>query len=427
MLADTRETTAVIFTAPSRRDRWVVSAAELAPDCAYLARSQASAELSPSYLVDVANRARSGGLGIVLAHTHPLDAGLPDFSSVDDAGEHRLLAFFKGRVPGPAHMAFVLAQNGARARHFGAGASVNIDIVGRNLVTLPGGKPATEPEISDIYDRQVRAFGVSGQRRIKGFAVAVVGLGGTGSVAAQELALLGASRFLLIDPDRLEITNRNRVLGAGHDDIGALKVDVAARAIRSINAEAEVEVLAGDILDAAVAARLPEVDVIFLCTDSHASRAAVAEIAYQHLMPTFDMGVAIKVEDGDVRQVTGRVQMLSPGLACLVCSGALDSGAIRLELMPDAHRKADPYFAGEGVPQPAVVSINATVSSLAVSMFLAAVTGLPLAARHQWYDGIAGTVRSIGAKPAPNCLVCSAHGALGQGSLRVPLNRGSGS
>ena len=89
------------------------------------------------------------------------------------------------------------------------------------------------------FARQVLMFGEEGQRKIEAQDVGIVGLGGLGSHVAQALAYLGVRRFLLVDDDRIEETNLNRVAGANPQDIGGLKVDVARDLILRINEQAE--------------------------------------------------------------------------------------------------------------------------------------------------------------------------------------------
>ncbi|WP_292024098.1 ThiF family adenylyltransferase [Mesorhizobium sp.] len=171
------------------------------------------------------------------------------------------------------------------------------------------------PEISTLaHDRQVRAFGPRGQAIISHIAVAIIGLGGTGSAVAQQLAHLGVRRFILIDPDVVEMTNLNRLVGATPADIGRPKAEVAARHIRSINSKAEITALRADIVDEASLPALYGADFLFLCTDSHASRAVVGQLAYQFLLPCIDMGVSITVRENAITHGTGRTQMLAPGL-----------------------------------------------------------------------------------------------------------------
>ncbi|TGV96253.1 ThiF family adenylyltransferase, partial [Mesorhizobium sp. M2D.F.Ca.ET.145.01.1.1] len=125
---------------------------------------------------------------------------------------------------------------------------------------------------TDRFDRQIRAFGKDGQQRIAALQVGIVGLGGTGSIVAQQLAHLGIQRFLLIDPDEIEISNLNRVVGATPADVGQTKVAIAGRMIRHIRSDADVVAIVGDVTTRSVARRLSRTDFIFCCTDTHASR-----------------------------------------------------------------------------------------------------------------------------------------------------------
>ncbi len=187
-----------------------------------------------------------------------------------------------------------------------------------------------------------------------------------------------------------------------------------------------MDVLVGDVVDDHVARRLLDVEFAFICTDSHASRAVVNQLAYQHLLPVIDMGVGIKASGGMVTHITGRVQMLAPGLACLTCTQTLDPNLIRQELLTPLQRQSDPYIQGHHEPQPAVISINSTVVSLAVTMFLSAVTAMPSHPRLLIYEGIRGTIRPTVKAPDEGCIVCSRRGALVQGDRQALMARPSG-
>lgn len=400
--------------------RWIFQSADIAPESAYEKRSALAAVLKPSFLVAAANKARVQHLSVVLVHTHPWASGIPKFSMIDDAGEVALAEYFGRRVAGGSHLALVLGPGGCNARRLGDKSPVAVWDVGENLSLrseLPGAAKALR-----LYDRQIRAFGEAGQRTIGSLRIAVVGAGGTGSALIQQLAYLGVDDFTLIEPDNVEDTNLNRLIGAVPTDVDTPKLAAAARLIRSIRPSARVEALPRDVVDADIAPRLAAVDFIFICTDSHASRAVLNQLAYQHLVPTIDMGVSITVREGTVTHITGRVQMLAPGLPCLVCTNALDGERIRQEMLSPEQRVADPYIIGDHEPQPAVVSINSTMASLAVTMFLGAVTPVPAAARFQLYDGIRGTVRPTTASIVADCIACSAKGALSRGvSLSLPV------
>lgn len=392
--------------------RHVALQLEEVPEAAYLSRTAVEAVLRPEYCMDIANRARAVGAGVLLAHTHVGHNTLEGFSAVDDAGERDLAKYFDRRVAGAPHLAAVVTGQAAYARRLGQSELVPVVAVGRTL-TMP---PLSAAELQPQYDRQIRAFGAQGQQAIQRLTIAIVGLGGTGSVVAQQLAHLGALDFVLIDPDRVDSTNLNRLVGARPADVGSRKVDVATRHITSINPEARCTAIAGDILDRPVSDVLTTVDFVFGCTDSMGSRAVLNQLAHQYLVPCIDMGVAIGTQDGKVQYVTGRTQLLSPGLPCLVCTDKLDPDQVRRDLMTEAQRKRDPYIVGAAVPQPAVISLNSTMASAAITMFLAAVAGTSSDARMVIYDGVRGSLRPAAMPPRRHCIACSYDGALARGS-----------
>lgn len=384
-----------------------------APADAYFTRTEVRASLTAEFMMAVANRARALQAGIVLLHTHPGPAPLEGFSGLDDDGEMLLAPYFSARVQGRDHFSAVVTQSGVHIRELGCGPRARALGIGSAVRDYQGGENYAEEA---RYDRQVRAFGTQGQAILRGTTVAIVGLGGTGSIVAQQLAHLGVGQLVLVDHDVVDESNLNRLLGAVPADVGRPKVDVAAAAAGAINPGLRCQLIVGDVVDDGVAAKLLNVDFIFSCTDSMASRAVINQIAYQYLIATIDMGVAIRIIDGRISSVTGRVQMLSPGLGCLVCGDGIDGQQVRWELMTPAQRRADPYFEGASVPQPAVLPLNGTVTSAAVTMFLSAVTSYPSEARLLHYDGIRGSVRPQLLKPVAGCIVCSCEGALGRGA-----------
>jgi hypothetical protein len=414
-LAETenRETAGVGFVVPATNDRFIVRDLAPVPDAAYAAREASRIALKPQFCMEIANRARVLGYGVLLAHTHP--HGAPEFSPIDNAGEVPLREYFYHRVAGD-HFSLVVTGNSARARLLGQRRAADIQIVGRVLRRLPAVPAPAQRVESTRYDRQLRAFGAEGQAELSSLRVGIVGLGGTGSIVARELAHLGVQDFILIDPDRVDETNLNRLLGALPSDRGQAKVHVAARGIAELNSHATITTLVEDVVDADVATTLLNADFIFSCTDSQASRVVLNQIAYQYLIPCIDMGVAIHVHDRSISHISGRVQMLSPGLPCMTCLNWLDSDQIRVEMMTPQQRAKDPYFVGHSQPHPAVISLNGIVASAAVTMFLSAAAGLPSEARMLIYDAMRGSMRPTVMTPEVDCIVCSRGGALARGA-----------
>jgi len=405
------ESCAVGYVAAAARNRYVVRRFEAVPESAYLERSASRATLSPEFSVHVANAARAEGLGVLIAHTHVGDAPLERFSGIDDAGESVLLTYFSRRVPGQQHFS-CLVTPALQCRALGARERASVRLVGKSIRQDLGREPIAHFE---HHDRQIRAFGRDGQRILERTRVGVVGLGGTGSIVVQQLAHLGVHDFVFIDPDEVEASNLNRLVGTTSRDVGKPKTSVAKRHVLSVNPSAGVVEIIGNVIDSSIAVHLLNCDFLFLCTDTHASRAVVNQVAYQYLIPCIDMGVAVHAAGGVVKHVAGRVHMLAPGLPCLTCGTWIDSNQVRLEMMTDEQRAEDPYFVGVSVEQPAVITLNSTVASLAVTMCLSALTGLPADARLILYDAMKGSVRSVTARRNSKCIVCSSSGALARG------------
>lgn len=371
------------------------------------------AELNPEFVAKVTKRARREVFSLIFVHSHP-GAEAPVFSSIDSLGEKQLAAFLEHRHPASKHAALVVSVGGMRARCLGKDEEIRIVTVGshRKVIFDPA---IPSPSNFEIYDRQVRAFGSSGQQALQRLRIAIVGLGGTGSLVVQQLVHLGVRDFILVDPDVIESTNLNRVSNALPSDIGHPKVEIAARYIMAVAKDAIVTSVVGDVTRSRTAKELLNADVIFGCTDSHGSRAVLQQISYQYLIPCIDVGTTITVLDGSVKHIYGRVQLLAPGHACFTCSSLLDANEVRRDMMSDFERKADPYIQGAREPAPAVMSLNGTVVSLAVTMLLSVATDIPVSARHILYNAINSALRNVRANPNPTCYICSRSGGFARG------------
>lgn len=413
----TTEACAILYTSQVTRTdgtvRLLVREVEFANPEDYTRQGPLEAELRPDVVARATKRARRDQLGIVFVHSHPGNEA-PHFSSVDDEGEVHIAAFLAHRHPDRIHTAVVVSLGGMRARRIGTSEEVRIIAIGSNRDVVFEPHPGSTG-LSQVFDRQVRAFGPSGQAAIQRLRIAIVGLGGTGSLISQQLAHLGVGDFILVDADVLEETNLNRVVNATAMDIGKPKVEIASRYVRSVVPDADIIGIQGDIIRARIARALFEADLIFGCTDSHGSRAVMQQVAYQYLIPCIDMGTTIAVASGKVTHIYGRVQLLAPGHACFTCDGLLNGNEVRRDMMTAFERQADPYLRGAREPAPAVISLNGTVASLAITMLLSMVAGVPISARHVLYNAMASTIRSVRAEPVSNCIVCSRKGAFARG------------
>ena len=152
----------------------------------------------------------------------------------------------------------------------------HLDVVGARRARLTSSPRATG-QLSARFARQVLIFGAAGQDALRSMTVAVVGAGGGGSLLVQSLAHLGVGRIIIIDFDRVDITNLSRIVGATPRDARRrlLKIDVLGRLVNSIDPDIDVVGIPGDITYIDDARALLAADYVFSATDTHFARFAV--------------------------------------------------------------------------------------------------------------------------------------------------------
>jgi hypothetical protein len=261
----------------------------------------------------------------------------------------------------------------------------------------------------DRFDRNIRFFGTEGQHRLSAGRVAVVGVGGLGSHVVQQLALLGVRSLTLIDDQTLEGTNLNRQVGAGHNDVGELKVDIGERLVRCIDPEIAVSKIphalgTKNAFDAVRAA-----NYTFGCLDNEGGRLMLNELCAAYERPYID--VASDIDPGPPAAYGGQICVAWNGEGCLVCLSVLNLEEARLDLeTPQARTDREAIYGlrrGElGDAGPSVVSLNGVTASLAVTEFMVAVTGLRAPKRLLTYRGQVGIVSASTDPPAAGCYYC---------------------
>ena len=92
------------------------------------------------------------------------------------------------------------------------------------------------------FSRTELLIGKEAVHKLNESKVAIFGIGGVGSYVVEALVRSGVQNFVLIDADKVSITNLNRQLIATLDTIGKYKVEVAKERILSINPDAKVEI-----------------------------------------------------------------------------------------------------------------------------------------------------------------------------------------
>ncbi len=396
---------------PSERERLLVRRFLPVPANAYAFRGDVHLEVSPNYYNEIVSLCEKQHLSPLLIHSHP-GSREARYSPSDDFGERRLLKVLHDLLPGSSPASMLVSTEQITGRRLSGARFVSLGgmrVAGRRseIVRFSAGRMAV---LGARFGRQVLAFGAEGQAIIQRLRIGIVGLGGTGSIVAEQLARMGVGDLTLVDDDLLEETNLSRVFGAKRSSVGRRKVEVAKEHVASLGADR-----VGAIFDSAIYQRvlmsLRDRDLVFSCVDNDRSRAILNRFAHQYLIPVVDLGVRIDARGGVVRAAAGRVVLAGSGLSCLRCSHYINSERIRAESMPRAEREAlskEGYVMGIDYPVPAVASLNAAIAGMgvtaAVNMFVNLTGEVSPMALH--YDVTRGVVFSSVDVHDPGCDVC---------------------
>ena len=128
------------------------------------------------------------------------------------------------------------------------------------------------PSELERYDRQIRVFGREGQARLKRGRIVVVGLGGLGCAAVTYLVAAGVGRIVLVDDEKVELSNLNRQVLHWSKDVGRPKASSAAEKLGELNPEVSVEALREEVTERNVEDIVREGDVIVDGTDNWKTR-----------------------------------------------------------------------------------------------------------------------------------------------------------
>lgn len=299
-----------------------------------------------------------------------------------------------------------------------------ISIIGDTLETLiPYRSPLYGKQLDPTLSRTALAFGEGRTKNIGCLDIGIVGAGGLGSPLIELIARDKPKSVLICDPDNIEASNLNRIVGATEKDIGRKKAEFYAEYIKSISSNTEVKAFSQSFYDPIVQQTFVQADVIFGAVDSGA-RHSINQLCMSHLIPYFDLGASIASENGEPSFIGGQVYSVIPGKdVCLSCSGVFEN-LLHEYLSPNARaaNAAQGYIKGENIISPLVAHLDFTIASSGYFEMLKYVTGLPGKTSFKVYVDLLNDMISRAGCKTDNCIVCKEHGYIGQGD-RVPFLR----
>lgn len=195
--------------------------------------------------------------------------------------------------------------------------------------------------------------------------IGLVGLGGGGSHLVLQSAHVGIGRYILCDPDIIELSNTNRLVCGTITDVQQqlAKVEIAKRTIQALLPNAQIIPITGSWQEAVEQLKL--CDVIIGAVDSFSEREQLERFARRYLIPYIDIGMEVTHRPLlDDYLISGQVIFSFPGKACLRCCNFVTDERLAQE--------AQQYGAAGGRPQ--VVWPNGVLASTAIGLMVQLLT-----------------------------------------------------
>jgi len=206
------------------------------------------------------------------------------------------------------------------------------------LPAVAGGSEELSPKELDRFSRQVmlEEIGYNGQLRLKNSKICVVGTGGLGNPITSRLAAMGIGALRIVDRDVIELSNLHRQTLFDEEDVGHVKVEVAAKKLKKLNPDCTIEALAVSVNDYTALEVVEGCDVVIDALDSVNARYALNKACVKFGIP-FVTGAAVGV--------SGQVFTILPKQsACYYC------------MFPELNEDTMPTCSIEGV-HPSILSI----------------------------------------------------------------------
>lgn len=345
-------------------------------------------KMKTNSLLRVINIANSKKLGLIEIHNHFSGFSDVNFSKTDEKGFEDFIPYIIESLPNFPYAALVTTENEeCEGRMWNkeqkCSPITTVKIVGsefKKIITTSGKKFHPKIDPSKSHSRQVLAFGEEGQRKIQSLKIAILGVGGIGSHLAQQLAYLGIKNFVIVDPDIVEESNLNRLIGATSKDLRRFKVDVISDMIKSINPESNIQKFNKDIRNDDVFTELKDVDIIFGGLDNDGPRLILNQISFSHYTPYIDCATGIDVENDTIDIAGGHVMIIQPEGPCMEdCTNILNkkeaSDFLATKKEYENMKKLG-YVKGIDIKNPSVVSLNGMIASLGVNQLIKIITGI---------------------------------------------------
>jgi len=172
------------------------------------------------------------------------------------------------------------------------------------------------------FSRQllVPSFDLAGQEKLAAARILIVGCGGLGTPAAMYLAAAWVGSLVLVDDDRVDLSNLPRQVAYGESDVSVLKVEALAHRLRAMNAGMELSIHACRVESSSVDKLMEGVDLVIDATDNREARLLIDSASARLGIPWF-MGAAVQLAGQNIAfsptRTEGCYHCLSPDQASM--------------------------------------------------------------------------------------------------------------
>lgn len=319
-------------------------------------------------------------LDVVHIHTHA-ERSKPDFSSIDDHYESEYAKFLSSnfqRKPRLISGVFdeTLQHSQFRIWDRKGKSFQNIDCSGSWFER----SPETNCHQTELMFTRQQVFGEGVQKQLGELSVALIGCGGIGAIFAELLGRLGVKKWILVDPDRLEALNLNRLPAATQEMASQqwYKVHYVKHLIKRIYATGStVKAIPASIADAAATQEVAAADLIVVATDNHSSRQVAQELALSYMRPLVCLGTHIDMQRDRTPRMYCRITVPPLGGGwCLMCGNMINLHRAALEsAAAEINHLAARVGYLEGIGDPAVFWLNSLCASTGVGIIHSILSG----------------------------------------------------
>ena len=268
------------------------------------------------------------------------------------------------------------------------------------------------------HNRTLNFLGERGEETLKLISAlkwGFIGAGGTMSCFIYMIKFLTPKSCVIVEGDKIERSNANRLFGYRHGDDGVYKGDVMRRELLSFDPKMEVEVVNDFFPNDLTIAALKDCDILICGPDNDFCRYHAAEFAsrYWKVLLDFGSGIRLDKKTGLPAKVgsQARLQLPTKNGKCLACLGLETEDLINPKIKDDIIKSSLQigYIQDSDLPTPvSVVTINAIIAAVGVRLLLSYISGIGKTPSYLIYDELELQFRDVSNvfKKRQDCPLC---------------------